>query len=418
MNKVLITDDNPEICRLLRRIAEGMGYDALVVENPEDFEAAYLGFEPNLVVLDLQMPQVDGIEILRYLAKVGSDVAVIIMSGVQGRILESAERLAGSLGLTIAGVVPKPIDLEAFEQQLQHHYFASSSSNGPGRRISESDLASAIANDELFVTYQPIVSLGTIRVTGVEALVRWAHPVYGLVGPDDFIPLAEETGLIAPLTYWVLERAVAEMSGVRAGGRALDVSVNLSPRLLDNLDLPDRVDEILRKQSFSRDRLIFEVTESGAMEDPNRSMDILVRLCLKNIRLSIDDFGTGYSSLLQLFRLPYCEIKIDKSFVQESLAKEEAAVIVKSTVSLGKNLDLRVVAEGIENSETQDYMAELGCDVAQGYLFCKPVSAEDLSAWLVAAGNDSGGDGGAGEDDSESPTVVRRDSGLNAGVAY
>lgn len=385
MSKVLITGDNPETCGLLRRIAEGMGYETRLLEDPRNFEAVYLEFEPNLILLDLQMPQVDVLEVIRYLSKAGSDAAVVILSGVQDEVLKSAQRLAASLGLVIAGVLSKPLELEVVEQQLGQYRRNTSAAGQRAHRVIKEGLGGAISNNELLLHYQPIISLATGDVTGVEALVRWAHPEYGLVGPDDFVALAEDNGQIGPLTYWVLERAVAEMSGVIVNGRGVDLSVNLSPRLLDDLDLPDRVDNILNVADFPRDRLTFEVTESGAMEDPNRSMDILVRLCLKNIRLSIDDFGTGYSSLLQLYRLPYSEIKIDKSFVQQAVSKDEAAVIVKSTVSLGKNLGLRVVAEGIENEETRKYMIDLGCDVAQGYFYCKPVSADEFSVWITAS---------------------------------
>lgn len=384
MNRILIIDDNPEICRLLRRVSEGMGYEAYILDNPLDFEPAYQGFEPNLIALDLQMPQLDGIEILRLLSGLESESAIVLMSGVQTRVIQTAERLASSLGLNIVGAVRKPIDLEEFERHLQRHYFVTASKRASGKKVTEADLAKAIANGELLVHYQPIVSLHDGRVTGLEALARWDHPAYGLVGPLEFIPLAEDSGLITTLTYRIIEQATAEMASVRAGNRLVPVAVNLSARMLDDLELPERIDSIITSSGFSHDRLTLEITESGAMENPSQSMDILVRLCLKEIRLSIDDFGSGHSSLIQLYRLPYSELKIDHSFVQEVMSKEEAAVIVRSIVNLASNLGLRSVAEGVEDEETLRHLAALGCDVAQGFLFSEPLSVDDLEAWLRA----------------------------------
>ncbi len=384
MNRILIIDDNPEICRLLRRVSEGMGYEAYILDNPLDFEPAYQGFEPNLIALDLQMPQLDGIEILRLLSSLESESAIVLMSGVQTRVLQTAERLACSLGLNIVGAVRKPIDLDEFERHLQRHYFVAAAKRASGKKVTEADLAKAIANGELLVHYQPIVSLHDGRVTGLEALARWDHPAYGLIGPMEFIPLAEDSGLITTLTYRIIEQATAEMASVRAGTRLVPVAVNLSARMLDDLELPERIDSIISSSGFSHDRLTLEITESGAMENPSQSMDILVRLCLKEIRLSIDDFGSGHSSLIQLYRLPYSEIKIDHSFVQEVMSKDEAAVIVRSIVNLARNLGLRSVAEGVEDEETVRHLAALGCDVAQGYLFSEPVAADELQRWLSA----------------------------------
>ena len=382
---------SPEARRQFGGVADGREFETIVLESPECFEAEYLRFEPDLVVLDLRLPQSDRIAILRHLAEIRSKSLLIITTDGNSGHAETTERLASSLGLAVAAVLTRPVDREAFEQQLRRIGAALEPDRRTSVRISESDLANAISRNELMLVYQPKVSLVNGETTGVEALVRWKHPDLGLVRPDDFIPLAEKSGLISPLTYWVLERAVTETRTTRIGSRAIDVSVNLSPRLLEELDLPNRVNEMLGDLNFSRDRLMFEVTESGAMEDPNRSMDILVRLCLKNIRLSIDDFGTGYSSLLQLYRLPFCEIKIDKTFVQKALTRNEALAVVKSTVSLGRNLGLRVVAEGIEDEDTRNFMAQLRCDVAQGYFFGEPVTAKGLTAWLVESGEPGSG---------------------------
>ncbi|MDX1514105.1 MAG: EAL domain-containing response regulator [Gammaproteobacteria bacterium] len=398
MKRVLITNVDPETLFMLRDAAEASGCDVLVLEDFAEFEAACRLFKPDLVVLDPPAQATDGVDALACLAGRRSNASVLFVGDALAPASINAERRANSLGIRVDGVLARPVDPAAAEVEFRRHQRDRGSEAGLGEKITEADLANAIERDELLLHYQPLVALGTRRVTGVEALVRWAHPELGLVGPDNFIPLAERTGLIFPLTFWVLERVTAEMSAVQIDARPVDVSLILSRRLLGDLGLPNRLDDVLRSREFARDRLILEVTETGIMEDPNRSMDILARLCLKSIRLSIDDFGTGSSSLLQLYRLPYSEIKIDRSFVQSALVSDEAAVIVKSTVSLGKNLGLRVVAEGIEHEEMRVHMRDLGCDVAQGFLICRPLPAADLRAWLSRAASGEVDPGGGGSD--------------------
>jgi EAL domain-containing protein (putative c-di-GMP-specific phosphodiesterase class I) len=253
------------------------------------------------------------------------------------------------------------------------------------RKITESGLAEALDSGQLFVRYQPKVDLESRHVVGAEALVRLRDPEHGEVFPDEFIPLAEGSGQIAALTDKVLETVLEESAGWKRRWRHLTFAVNLSPSLLSDLTLPDRVIETLRAHDFDPSRLVLEVTESGAMENPVSTMDVLARLRLKGVHLSIDDYGTGYSSLVQLYRLPYSEIKIDKSFTIEMKDDNEAATIVRSTIGLAHSMGLKVVAEGIEDQETMDALAGLGCDIGQGYYIGRPDEAPQFEAWLNQA---------------------------------
>ncbi|MDB5074371.1 MAG: cph2 2 [Chloroflexi bacterium] len=255
-------------------------------------------------------------------------------------------------------------------------------------RIAE--LREAIERGALVLHYQPQVELASGRVCGVEALVRWPHPVHGLIPPDQFIPLAEQTGLIAALTDWVLTEAIRQCKEWQRKGILLGVSVNLSMWNLHDPVLPERVTDLLRIHGLSAAWLRLELTESALMADTERTVDVLARLSALGLRLAVDDFGKGYSSLTYLKRLPVDELKIDKSFVRDMAADSTDAAIVAATVAMGHALGLRVVAEGVEDAATYTLLGRLGCDIVQGYYLSRPQSVEGLEAWLGTASLPSG----------------------------
>jgi len=244
------------------------------------------------------------------------------------------------------------------------------------------ELRHAIEYEELVLHYQPKVDLKTGRVIGVEALVRWQHPKHGPVPPDQFIPLAERTGLIKPLTQWVLKEVHRQWSEWHRTGLNLPIAVNLSMRNLQDPQLPDQIAEMLRISIGAPDWLELEITESVIMADPTHTMETFMRLDKIGVRLSIDDFGTGYSSLSYLKKLPVDEIKIDKSFVMDMGSNEDDAVIVLSIINLAHNLSLKVVAEGVESQEISEQLAAFGCDAAQGYHMARPMPVTELVGWL------------------------------------
>jgi diguanylate cyclase (GGDEF)-like protein len=255
----------------------------------------------------------------------------------------------------------------------------------PDRLTMLTELRRAIDQGELVLHYQPKAELRSGEVKGVEALVRWSHPVRGLMPPDDFIPLAQKTGVIVPLTFFVLNEALRQCRTWQLEGLDLCVGVNISARNLLDVHLPDTVGELLGRWEVSPSLLELEITESTILADPIRAMHVLSRLSGMGVRLAIDDFGTGYSSLAYLKRLPVDELKIDKSFVQGMEEDEDDAVIVRSTIDLGRNLGLRVVAEGVETAEAWSRLVALGCDAAQGYYLSRPVPAAELASWLRAS---------------------------------
>jgi diguanylate cyclase (GGDEF)-like protein/PAS domain S-box-containing protein len=261
-------------------------------------------------------------------------------------------------------------------------YSAQLDQHSPQRLALIGEMRQAIEAGQFVLHYQPLVGLQSGDANRVEALVRWQHPQRGFIPPDQFIPLAEQTGLIEPLTRWVLDAALAQCRRWREAGVALSVAVNLSTRTLHDPNLPEVISALLRKHGIAPEQLRLEVTESVIMYDPERVLGVLARLTRMGVRFSIDDFGTGYSSLGYLRRLPVDELKIDKSFVLEMTADENDALIVRSTIDLAHNLGLRVVAEGIENLETYTRLAQLGCDMAQGFYLARPMPAAALEVWL------------------------------------
>ena len=220
------------------------------------------------------------------------------------------------------------------------------------------------------------------EVDGVEALVRWQHPHRGLLPPGAFLPFAEQSDLMRPLTMDVLDKALAQVAQWRAEGIDLHVAVNLSAQTLLDRTLPDEVARLLAEHAVAACALQLELTESTLMRDPARSAEVLEQLAAAGVRIAIDDFGTGWSSLMWLKKLPVTSIKIDRSFVGDMLTSSSDAAIVRSTVSLGRSLGLDVVAEGVETPETLEKLADCGCDVVQGYLISRPQPADVLTPWL------------------------------------
>jgi len=244
------------------------------------------------------------------------------------------------------------------------------------------ELRRAIDRAQLIVHYQPKFQLreGHWQVVGVEALIRWQHPAAGLIYPDAFIPLAESTGVIAALTDFVLQEGIRQLGTWREQGVDLDLAVNLSRHLVRELDFPDRLAELMRTHSLDNSRLTLEITETAALEDPARTRNILTRLRVKNFGLSLDDFGTGYSSLTQLYRMPFNELKVDKSLGLELHQSREARTIVRSLVDLAHHLGLRVCTEGVETAAALQFLEAAGSDYVQGYHLGRPVPAAAIPA--------------------------------------
>lgn len=376
-NRLLVFDDDPGMCSLVEDIASSVGYTARAVNSSDEFFQHFGDFHPDVIVLDLNLKGSDGIDHLRFIAENNSRAKILIVSGVDSRTLSSAERLGRSVGLDMLGSLRKPFDINVLEEML----------NGaltPDAMDVDIDLPLAIETNQLLLHYQPKFTLeadGSARLHGVEALVRWQHPRSGLRFPDEFIPTAEKSGLILPLTELVLRQAMERVVGWSADGLDLSVGVNIPARMVNDARFPDRVFALLNEYGLAPDRLTLEITERDVMTNTETAMANLTRLRIKGIELSVDDFGTGHSSLVQLYRMPFNELKIDKSFVMDCENNDEARTIVEIITTLGHKLGMVVCAEGVETLPTWRYLQDLGCQRAQGYLMSRPIPGEDIAAF-------------------------------------
>lgn len=385
--RILILDDDPAVAQTIQWMAESLGYQAEFTTRASDFFARLDGCAPDVITLDLVMPGLDGVEVMRLLAQLKSTARIIISSGMGTRVLDAAQRSAAEHGLRIAGVLPKPISRDALRDLLgaQDHSTQSPAIQKPparhaGIEVTRSDLEVALDHHEFVMAYQPKIACKSGAIAGFEALVRWQHPERGLVMPDAFIPVAEESSLITSLTAQIVEQSLAWFTSAFLQS-SLSLSLNISARSLIDLELADKLSAICRRFQLPTERIVLEVTESSAMIDPVLSLDLLTRLRVKGFHLSIDDFGTGFSSMVQLVRMPFSEIKVDKSFVLQTSHSQESRTIIKSIVDLGHSLGLVVVAEGVEDQQTLDYLNTLRCDLAQGYLIARPMLGDAARQW-------------------------------------
>src|SRR5258705_11828880 len=373
LNRLLVVDDHPDILDFVGQVAESVGYTVAKAQSQEEFHALLPGFKPTLVMLDLQMPGGDGIELIRALARQNAKANIVLASGMDQRVLNAAEQLGKSHGLSMAGVMQKPIMLGDLECLLGRHFESR-------REVTAEQLRRAVDRAELRVHYQPKVRLtdASWRIDPAESLVRWEHPEFGLIYPDEFIPLAESSGVIAALTDFVLQAGIEQVGAWNRLGLDLGLSVNVSPKLVTNLEFPDQLAELAGRANVDNSQLTLEVTETAALSDPAHTLDILTRLRVKKFGLSLDDFGTGYSSVTQLYQMPFSELKIDKSLGMDLQRNVEARTIVRSLVELGHNLGLSVCCEGVETEQALAFLGSIECDSAQGYYIARPMVAEAL----------------------------------------
>lgn len=384
----LIIDDEPGLAAIASDVAIDCGYDARIVTSSATLNPAAI--DCDVIVLDLLMPGMDGVEVLRHLAAGGSRAQIILMSGMDRRMLESARKVAAIQHLRVAGVLQKPFRPADLRDLLSSILSPINNSDGKKPRTSEivvtvEDFARAISQDELVVHYQPKLSLSDGRWIGVEALIRWQHPVHGLLFPDAFVHIAEGSELALPFTYEVARKAASECT-VMMATMAFEgsLAINVPPSALTEPTVPERLLDILSGAGFDPSRLVVEITETSIPSIQALSLDIQTRLRMRGIRLSIDDFGTGHSSLERLHESPFDELKIDMMFVRGAEHDPALKLIAESAVQLGHSLGMVVAAEGVENPVVLDWLTRIGCDYAQGYHISRPVALDALGQWAKA----------------------------------
>ena len=398
--RVLILDDDEMVAAALHAMSQGVGAQARATTEPESFFAALESWQPTHILLDLNMPNLDGMQVMAELASREIEAGIIVVSGVGRRVIDAAARTAAARGLRVVGVLDKPFLLEDLEHLLESDAALSvplapavSTRRAAAVTVTVAEIGRALERGELFLAFQPKVECRTRTLAGFEALVRWQHPEHGVVMPDRFIPVAEESGLIDALTMRVVDLGLAWLAGwhdadgidanVSRAANQLTLSINVSPHSLGNAGLVEEIEARCAVHGIAPTRVILELTETATMADPVASLDLLTRLRAKGFLLAIDDFGTGFSSMVQLVRLPFSEIKVDKSFVMTSGTSLESRKVIRSVVELGRSLSLTTTAEGVEDEEVLALLRDLGCDLAQGYLESRPLPAEAAREWTI-----------------------------------
>lgn len=374
-SRVIIVDDDEMILNLVCSIAEIAECSSVPVSSLSRLDECLVDCRASdLIVLDLNLGDTDGVSVLRRLHERSCRSSIIVLSGCEDRVRRSAVDFGRQLGLTMLTPMAKPFDHATMISAIRQ--FANTQVP-----LTESDVQDALKKNEFDVHMQPIIDIRTRRVVGAEALVRWQHPVRGMIFPDKFIPMLERRPLMLPLTLDVARLALGAVSGLPGD---VSVGINVPPICLGDTHFPELLTELAALHRISPSRIALEITETAAMADPMFTAAQVTRLRIKGFRVALDDFGTGYASLVELHRMPVSAIKVDRSFVMQVMRDADAKAIVRSIIGLGQSLGLQVIAEGVENRETLDLLRSWDCEMAQGYHVARPMPAEVLGGWLKA----------------------------------
>jgi EAL domain-containing protein (putative c-di-GMP-specific phosphodiesterase class I)/CheY-like chemotaxis protein len=389
-SRVLVLDGDPALTATVVEAAAAVGFETRAEKDVDRFMEAIDAWRPSHVLLDLNLDDMDGIEVVLHLAARGFSGAVIIISHLDRRVLEAA-RLSGlAHGLSVAGLL-RPVEARRLGELLTD---AGALAYGPvpaaaldappaSPGVGADELARALRLGDLRVVYQPKVDCRTGEVVALEGLARWHDARRGEIMPDVFVPLAEVSGHIDRLTDMVFEEALAWFGGHFAG-TTLQLCLNLSARSLHDIALVDRIERLCIEASVDPSQLVLELTETSSVPDQTIARDVLTRFRIRGMSVGLDDFGSGHSSLVQLARQPFSELKIDRSFVMTATRSADSRSIIGAVVALGRSLGMRVTAEGVEDAATYDAMTDLDCDLLQGNYLGRPMEGDDVLEYLDA----------------------------------
>jgi EAL domain-containing protein (putative c-di-GMP-specific phosphodiesterase class I)/DNA-binding NarL/FixJ family response regulator len=347
---------------------------------------------PDLAIIDLHLPDMDGADLILTLSMLERDVSIAICSSACARLQDSALSLAATLGLPTLNAMPKPLQPQALQAAADACVPAAARAALPKRPPSpaipppdEDRLLLALQSHQFELHYQPKISLRDGVLQGAEALVRWRHPLHGLLPPGGFLPQAEAAGLVDVLTMEIVHLALADWRGWNANGLALPLSINLSPLSLSDPHLAGQLIAATTAAGVPSHCITFEITEHAEIADLATALRILIKLRLHGFGLSLDDYGAGHASMLQLSRFPFTEVKLDRRLVHRASERPHMRPLLRNTIAAAHELHVATVAEGIETEQDREMMRELGCDQGQGYLIARPMRAAALPSWRAAA---------------------------------
>lgn len=381
---VLVLDDDPHVAETMATMARSIGAQARVTYTAAEFFNEWELSAADIAIIDLQMPDRDGLDVVRQLGAIGA-ARVILSSGCDTRVLEAARHAARNSGLTVVGILPKPVRRSALKKLLETVQTKAARKYRPlkldhSNLVDAHALGIALTDGQIRPYYQPKLRLSDHTLHGFEALVRWKHPELGLLQPDAFLPLVETHGLIRQLTEVVLSEALGFLS--RLPGTELTVAVNVPMNICSEASFPDLLRNVLKRHDLSPAHLVLEVTEAGPLDISQVQIDALTRLRMQGFCLSIDDFGTGVSSLERLVRIPFNELKIDRYFAREISTSPEAKKLVQNLVRIATAMDMSVTIEGIEDAAMMQLSEKLGCEFGQGYHIAEAMPECRVLEWM------------------------------------
>ena len=337
----------------------------------------------NLAIIDLALPELDGVSLLRALAERASEARVIVTGAYDDSVLFSVETLARAYGLELLGVIAKPFNEDKLAALIAHYDApASAAASIPGPSFTFAEVGEGLRANQFTPLFQPKIALDTGRVVGLEALARWRHPEHGLVEPDAFMPTLEFNHRVDFLDWAMIEQSVACCRRLHAQGNRIGVSINLAPATLAHGGFVEQIAACMARHGVTPDFITFELPESSVLTCDAAFLERLLRLRMAGYGLAIDDYGTGRSNLQLLARIPFTELKIDRSFVDGACNRPAIGAVLAAFLGLARNLRRTSVAVGVENRQDWDFLQELGCSCAQGYHIAKPMPAEQFEAWL------------------------------------
>lgn len=399
-NRLLIIDDDPLICKTLEHIAQKAGFEVMSTDSAFSFFSQLELFDPSLIIVDLIMPEISGTDLMLRMAKLHTEAKLIITSGQDSSIIEAAEMLAKKNGLSVLGILKKPfsaanlkylltLHLSHFDKTTNSERWEDAPHNSEWTPSLE-EIIRVIEDDEITLNFQPKLSASDGDLLGFEALARWNVPGRGQITPSLFIPLAERNHLYSVMTKNIARKGINWLGKLnklnttdsskptRSYGLAFNITINA---LYDH-DLPEQFLELCNEFEVAPNLITLEVSEPDSITDLDEFINALERFSKLGFHLSLDDFGTGHMAIRELVRSPFHEVKIDKKFVAICDKSQEAKAIVKCCIDIAKNLNLKVIAEGIETQEIRDFVEAEGCYAVQGYLISKPLQEEQVLAWM------------------------------------
>ncbi len=379
--RIVAVDDDRRILRILKQVCERVGFEVHSVQDANFFESSFRTFEPELVFLDLNMRNIDGVELLRHMAEERPGTTVVVIGGVNPRMLSAARTLGISLGLNMLEPISKPLMVADIRQRLKQF------SQQPALQLPNphhiQNISDALSNVKVDLSYQPMVRLKTRQVICADVQTRIRHPQQESLSHSQFIPMAQKHNQLEPLTLTVIHKALQDLSSWDAASDDFQVAIHVSQDLLFDPGFASRIRELLHNTDTRPQRLVFEIVEGREINDRLILADSLTQLSELGISLSLSKFGSNITNITQIYDFPYQTLKLDKQFAQHAHKDENAVAMIRSSLDLARSVGLAVAVEGIQTEETLHWLEQLGCELGQGRCICPPMPSAEFSRWLA-----------------------------------